>query len=92
VCLYASYGLGDFLGTSGVSSLLITGLIFSQYGYYNLSANGKFLTPVLFKNLAFLFQGIVFILLGLGFISYEILEDGTKIFEHGAYSMQFFWS
>jgi monovalent cation/hydrogen antiporter len=71
VLMYTSYALGDFCSTSGVTSLLVTGLVLSQYGYYSLSANGKFLSPVVFRNLAYLMQGIVFIMLGLSFFNFS---------------------
>jgi hypothetical protein len=37
MCGFISYYIGDLTGTSGVASIIITGVIMSVYGYYNLS-------------------------------------------------------
>jgi NhaP-type Na+/H+ or K+/H+ antiporter len=89
--MYTSYALGDLCKTSGVTSLLVTGLIFNQYGYYNLSTKAKSASLVVFKFLAYYFQGIVFILMGLGFLTLSKDANGEVDWTNDATSMKFFW-
>jgi NhaP-type Na+/H+ or K+/H+ antiporter len=88
--MYASYGVGDLLKQSGVVALLSTGVMFGQYGYYNLSAKGRTSSSVFFKFLAFIFEGYVFVLMGFGL--FKIGDQGDSTLVNDAYSLKLLFS
>jgi CPA1 family monovalent cation:H+ antiporter len=62
---FAAYLLADALGTSGVLAVLAAGLYLSRQSSNFFSANTRLQADAVWSVLVFLFNGLVFILLGL---------------------------
>jgi len=65
---FISYLIGD-LYTSGVVSIITTALMFAMYGWYNLSDQGKYVSGISYKMLAYTMEALVFAKLGIGLIN-----------------------
>jgi monovalent cation/hydrogen antiporter len=62
---FAAYLLADWLGASGVLAVLAAGLYLSRQSATFFSSNTRLQTDAFWSILVFLFNGLVFILLGL---------------------------
>jgi NhaP-type Na+/H+ or K+/H+ antiporter len=63
------YFLGEFLGLSGIISLFTTAIIFSKYGFNNLSEESKRGTVLAFDSIRYVFQAFIFAYLGTSLLS-----------------------
>lgn len=61
---YVVYLVGEALGLSGVMALFTTAIIFSRYGYSNLSHESQQGTLLAFDSIRYIFQGFIFAYLG----------------------------
>jgi len=68
---YVSYVLAELWHLSGIITLLTCSVVMANYTWYNLSAQGKQSSVVVFKFLGFLSESFVFSYLGLTFFSYK---------------------
>lgn len=68
---YVSYVLAELWHISGIISLLTCSVMMANYTWYNLSAQGKQSSVIVFKFLGFLAESFVFSYLGLTFFSYK---------------------
>jgi NhaP-type Na+/H+ or K+/H+ antiporter len=66
-----AYYLGDFVEASGVAALIICAVMFANYGWYNMSAQGKETSSVIFKMLSLFGEAIIFTMLGVGLFNTE---------------------
>lgn len=66
----ASYYVGESLGASGVTSLIVCALWQAQYSWYNLSPQGKHASGVTVATMGFLAETYVFTIIGLGVMQY----------------------
>lgn len=68
---YVSYVMAELWHFSGIITLLTCSVMMANYTWYNLSAQGKQSSVVVFKFLGFLAESFVFSYLGLTFFSYK---------------------
>lgn len=68
---YISYVLAELHHLSGIITLLTCSILLANYGWFNLSPQGKQSSVVIFQFLGLLAEGFVFTYLGLTFFSYS---------------------
>ena len=69
---YVVYLLGEFLGLSGVMALFTTAIIFSRYGYSNLSNESRQGTMLAFDSIRYIFQAFIFAYLGASLLTMHL--------------------
>lgn len=77
---YLSYVVSEMMHSSGIISLLISGIVMAHYTFYNLSAPGKHSTFFVFEFLGYASEAFVFAYLGLTFFSYFELKWSPQLF------------
>jgi len=65
LCGFVAYCLGDICKTSGVASIIFTGLVLSIYGWYNLSPQGQVTSGLTFRFLGYLSECAIFATIGI---------------------------
>jgi NhaP-type Na+/H+ or K+/H+ antiporter len=68
---YAVYLLGDFLGLSGIIALFTCAVIFSMYGFQNLSTEAKHGTILAFDTVRYIAQAFIFAYLGASLLTIQ---------------------
>ncbi|EGG13895.1 hypothetical protein DFA_11656 [Cavenderia fasciculata] len=76
---YASYSLGDALHLSGILSTFVCGMTFSHYGVHNLTSDGQMVIQQFLRLLAFAFETITFIYIGITLSMYNYTSNGFSV-------------
>jgi sodium/hydrogen exchanger 8 len=65
IFIYASFGVSESLGLSGIMALFFNGIMMSHYNWYNLSDSARISTSELFHALALASETFVFAYMGM---------------------------
>jgi NhaP-type Na+/H+ or K+/H+ antiporter len=76
---YLSYATAERFHFSGLIALMTTGVMMSQYSWYNLSPQAKTGTTLAFSFIGLAFEAFVFAYLGLTFFSYHTYNWSTEL-------------
>lgn len=63
------YLIGELLGLSGIIALFTTAVIFSLYGFNNLSTEAKHGTLIAFETVRYISQAFIFTYLGASIVT-----------------------
>ena len=69
---WVSYLLADSVGYSGIVSIVFCGIAMARYALPNLSESGKALLNKFYHLLAYNFENIVFLFIGLGMVGFNL--------------------
>jgi NhaP-type Na+/H+ or K+/H+ antiporter len=76
---YLSYATSERFHFSGLIALMTTGVMMSQYSWYNLSPQAKTGTTLAFSFIGLAFEAFVFAYLGLACFSYHTYNWSTEL-------------
>jgi len=71
LCPYISYLIAEGLELSGICAILINGIFLSYYATPNLSEEGRKLLSMTYETIAFGFETLVFLFLGMGMFAFN---------------------
>jgi len=77
---YIAYVLAEFLGLSGIISLLASGISMAHYTYYNISTQGREVSTTSFQAVGFWCEAFCFAYLGLTYFSYAEYSFSWQLF------------
>ncbi|KAL2913329.1 hypothetical protein HK105_207207 [Polyrhizophydium stewartii] len=80
VFAYSSYLLAEVLSLTGIISIFFCGIAMSHYAYSNLTDLTKRSMKVAIRMLCLMCEGFIFLYLGLGLLSFNIVYDPVFIF------------
>lgn len=79
LCPWISYLVADGMELSGIVAILTNGLFLNLYAAPNLSENSQKVLHVTYETIAYSFESMVFVFLGIGLFAFEHSFDNLGI-------------
>ncbi|KAL4493449.1 hypothetical protein ABPG72_007457 [Tetrahymena utriculariae] len=79
---WVSYLIAEVLKLSGIVSIMFCGIAMARYALPNVSENSRKVNKKLYHTLAYTFENLVFIFIGIGLVSFDLAwkETGVSLF------------
>ncbi|EAS03124.2 transporter, monovalent cation:proton antiporter-2 (CPA2) family protein (macronuclear) [Tetrahymena thermophila SB210] len=79
---WVSYLIAEVLKLSGIVSIMFCGIAMARYALPNVSENSRKVNKKLYNTLAYTFENLVFIFIGIGLVSFDLAwkEMGASLF------------
>ncbi|KRX09063.1 hypothetical protein PPERSA_01950 [Pseudocohnilembus persalinus] len=69
---YVSYFISEGLGMSGIVSIMFCGISMARYALMNVDPQTRRLNKKLYHTLSYSFENLVFLFIGIGFVSFDL--------------------
>lgn len=78
---WISYLIAEAVGYSGIVSIVFCGIVMARYALPNLTENGKSLLNKFYHFLAYNFENLVFLFIGIGMVgfNFEWIRTGVGL-------------
>ena len=73
VCIpWVTYLLGSMFKLSGILSIMACGITMARYALPNITSTGKKINERFYHTLAYNFENLVFLFIGIGIVSFNL--------------------